>query len=79
MSLADTIKTFLEHAPESGPTNPHILGWWIHHPAGDEYICGACYGRITARGCSVPADAVVPVWDDQTHRCGHRCVGCGKS
>ncbi len=75
-ALTDTIKTFLEHAPESGPTNPYILGWVVMHPAGDEYLCANCYGRIVARGCHLPG-TLDPVWDDQEHRV-MRCAGCGK-
>jgi hypothetical protein len=75
MDPTDTVE-YLRSAAEYGPKNPQVArglrGW--RTPA-DNYVCGACAGRILGRGCSIPRDSE-PIWHGQGPAPADCCV-CG--
>lgn len=62
MTTIETLRTFIEHAPEARELPDSALlgvrgdGWMI---------CRSCLDRIHRRGCRVPAPNSL-IWDDQS-------------
>jgi len=51
------LRRFLEHAPKTALPSP-VKGWRVE----GVHVCGACAGRIMARGCVLGAGAE-PIWE----------------
>jgi len=70
------LKEILEHCPpDPGPIAVHLAGHWITLDGVDGwFICSKCAGRLSRRGCALPAGAI-PVWDDRAEPYGV-CAGC---
>lgn len=65
------LKQVLGGAPEAGPIDDDLLGWWT--PNGN-YICAVCASRIFGRGFKLP-DGVIAVWEGMYSK-PHICCGC---
>lgn len=68
-ALAD-LRIAIEFAPRSvSDGNPDLAGFTID----DHFVCNACCGRISARGCGYMLHGASPVWSgDQSLMKGER-------
>ena len=68
-TLAD-LRTGIEFAPRSASDgNPALAGFTV----GDHFVCSACCGRLSARGCGYMLQGAEPVWSgDQALSRGER-------
>lgn len=64
------LRTAIEFAPRSASDgNPDLAGFIID----DHFVCSACCGRISARGCGYMLSSASPVWSgDQVLARGER-------
>lgn len=68
--IPEVVGSFLRGAPKRGLCPSDCAGWDV---AG-WFICGACAGRIVARGCALPEPATFIAVS--VHRPYRPCIGC---